>query len=864
VGRAGKAGPPSSDFGAPSQDGGRRRLQRPGGKTVKTRIPIGPQRKLFNLTLANSRAIFMALWHGAGFNIFRCMHFQAIPLGARTELIFRGRVGLLTRASLGLIIVLGVSRAEGQRPLGTDVSHYQGTINWTTVKNAGITFAWTKATESTGYTDPYFTINQNNARAVGIPIGAYHFARPSANPNLTGANSADSEAAHYWNVVSNYVNADGLSMIPMLDWEDTGATNGAGFTTAQMSAWVNQWCNTVSNYARLKGVSGLKPIVYTGVWYSTPASGANNYPGLNTSVTNWPSWIAAYPLNPNPQTGGPSSSFPWPTWNFWQYADTNASGGDSDVFKGTASGLTSYLVGNQGLPFIFSQPSNRYADVGGSIKLSAGAGGAAPLRYQWRFNGVNMATATNSSVSLANLQAANAGNYAVVVTNTFGATTSSVALLTMNGLFTPVFSDNFDTNSAANWTLSQSTNNNTRATFAYDYSGYGIPSAPNSTGGTTRGVKFEANYTGAGVAALNISPIGQSFSGNYRLHYDMWINANGPFPAGGTGSTQLQTAGLGTTGNKVEWNSGAPDGVFFAIDGEGQATDTSPDIRAYIGATLQNTNSGVYVGGTNTSIRRCSDPYYSNVFPGGQTAPAAQGQSGALDVGTVGFAWRDVVINKTGNVIEWFIDGLKICSVTNTLTSSNIFVGYWDPFSSLSDNPNLSFALVDNLRVEVPAVAPSITTQPLPVAVKVTSNATFTVSASGIPAPGYQWRFNGTNITGANGSSYTRNNAQYADAGNYNVLVTNIVGTTTSSNALLSILTAAPAQLQTVSWVPADASLQIRIMGDPGATYYVQSSTNLVDWTPLTNVTIITGTFDFSITGLTNDDHRFFRARSGP
>jgi hypothetical protein len=313
----------------------------------------------------------------------------------------------------------------------------------------------------------------------------------------------------------------------------------------------------------------------------------------------------------------------------------------------------------------------------------------------------------------------------------------------------------------------------------------------------------------------------------------------------------------------VEWNSGVPDGVFFAIDGEGQATDTSPDIRAYIGATLQNTNSGVYVGGTNTSIRRCSDPYYANVFPGGQTAPAAQAQSGALDAGTVGFDWRDVVINKTGNVIEWFIDGLKICSVTYTLTSSNIFVGYWDPFASLSDNTNLSFALVDNLRVEVPAVAPAITAQPLDVAVKVTSNATFTVMAMGVPAPGYQWRFNGANLAGANGSTYTRNNAQYTDAGNYSVMITNLAGSVASSNALLSILTAAPAQLETVSWQPG-ASLQLRISGEPGATYYVQSSANLVDWTQLTNITIGAGPFDFVIAGLTNYDQGFFRARSGP
>ena len=138
--------------------------------------------------------------------------------------------------------------------------------------------------------------------------------------------------------------------------------------------------------------------------------------------------------------------------------------------------------------------------------------------------------------------------------------------------------------------------------------------------------------------------------------------------SGGTGSTQHETAGLGTAGNRVQWNSGNSDGVWFAIDGEGQATDTSPDIRAYVGTTLQNTNTGIYVGGTDTLIRRNSHSYYANVFPGGQTIPVAQAQTGDLATGTVGFAWRDVVVNKTGNVIDWFIDGLKIASVTNTLS----------------------------------------------------------------------------------------------------------------------------------------------------------------------------------------------------
>ena len=771
----------------------------------------------------------------------------------------RRSAALATAAALG--ITLSPGRALAQRPLGTDVSHYQATINWASVKSAGVAFAWAKATEGVGYTDAYFAANEANAKAVGIPIGAYHFARPSSHPNITGANSADTEAAYFWGVVSNYVKAGGSYLVPMLDWEDTSATVAAGFTSAAtMSAWVNQWCNTVSNYARLSGVAGMKPIVYTGVWFSQPGS---TYPGLTTAVTNWPSWIAAYPANPNPQPGGPSSSFPWSTWTIWQYADTNWSGGDSDVFNGTAAGLASLIVGNVSPPSIVSHPSSRYADRGATITMTASAGGSAPLRFQWRFNGASIA-ATNSSLTLSNIQPANAGSYTVVVTNSSGSVTGKVATLTVNPLFTPVFSDNFDVDSSANWKLNQSSAANTRLAFAFNYSGYGIPSAPSSAGGATRGVKFEANHTGAGIAALNISPIGQRFSGNYRLHYDMWINANGPFPAGGTGSSQLLTAGLGTSGNQVQWNSGTSDGVFFAIDGEGQASDTSPDIRAHVGIVLQETNSGVYVGGTNTSIRRCSDPYYSNLFPGGQSPPAAQAQSGVLAAGTVGFAWRDVVVSKSGSTIEWFIDGLKIASVTNAaLAGSNIFVGYWDPFSSLSANTNLSFGLVDNLRVEVPAVAPSITMQPLPVAIKVNSAAAFAVTATGIPAPAYQWRFNGASIAGATGSSYTLAAAQYTNAGSYSVLATNIAGSILSSNALLAILAPSPAQFQFLVQMP-DRSLQLLLAGDPGATYSVESSTNMANWTTLTNMTLTGGASVFSIPGLTNDPQRYFRARSGP
>ena len=48
--------------------------------------------------------------------------------------------------------------------------------------------------------------------------------------------------------------------------------------------------------------------------------------------------------------------------------------------------------------------------------------------------------------------------------------------------------------------------------------------------------------------------------------------------------------------------------------------------------------------------------------------------------GSVGFAWRDVIIAKRGNIVEWSIDGVKLAAFTSaSVTASNVFVGYWDP-----------------------------------------------------------------------------------------------------------------------------------------------------------------------------------------
>src|SRR5690349_10026301 len=76
-----------------------------------------------------------------------------------------------------------------------------------------------------------------------------------------------------------------------------------------------------------------------------------------------------------------------------------------------------------------------------------------------------------------------------------------------------LYSEDFDTDHTANWTPNAGSGNND-ANFFFDYSTVGIPPAPHSTGGTTRGARLRANFATPGVfSGISVSPNGQSFTG---------------------------------------------------------------------------------------------------------------------------------------------------------------------------------------------------------------------------------------------------------------------------------------------------------------------------------------------------------------
>jgi hypothetical protein len=80
---------------------------------------------------------------------------------------------------------------------------------------------------------------------------------------------------------------------------------------------------------------------------------------------------------------------------------------------------------------ITGNPASQTNLVGTTGNFSVSASGTAPLSYQWRFNDADIAGATGSSLTLANIQTTNGGNYTVFVTNIANGVTSSVAVLTV-------------------------------------------------------------------------------------------------------------------------------------------------------------------------------------------------------------------------------------------------------------------------------------------------------------------------------------------------------------------------------------------------------------------------------------------------
>jgi len=270
----------------------------------------------------------------------------------------------------------------------------------------------------------------------------------------------------------------------------------------------------------------------------------------------------------------------------------------------------------------------------------------------------------------------------------------------------PIYSENFEVDPTANWTVSNGPSDEAHNLF-FDYSTVGIPAAPSGAG--TRGLKVQANQSSGVFSGVSLSPTGQSFTGDYKVLFDWWENFNGPAPVGGSGSTQMSSFGVGTSGTVAQWPGGTQDSIWFGATGDG---NSSSDWRAYSPTApgrYADTAAGIYAAGAVAGSTNASAAYYASF--GTVTAPAAQTllfpqQTGVTLVGSAAYEWHQVEIAKTGSIVKWTVDGILIATVPagddTVATGNNIFFGHSDTNATSStdvNDVNLLFSLYDNVRV---------------------------------------------------------------------------------------------------------------------------------------------------------------------
>ncbi len=194
----------------------------------------------------------------------------------------------------------------------------------------------------------------------------------------------------------------------------------------------------------------------------------------------------------------------------------------------------------------------------------------------------------------------------------------------------------------------------------------------------------------------------------------------------------------------------------------------------------------------------------SKITPDGTVSTFASGFSGRLGGCAFDAVGNLYVVNLDGYVIQKITPGGSISTFATGETwpanlafdqSGNLYMtdyianriervgpagGSVSTFATGLSNPN-GIAMVPH--------GPSIVTPPQSQTAQAGSNAAFSVVASGLPWPNYQWQFNGQNISNATNTSLTLNSVTAANSGGYSVLVWNAYGSVTSATASLAVLT---------------------------------------------------------------------------
>lgn len=414
-------------------------------------------------------------------------------------------------------------------------------------------------------------------------------------------------------------------------------------------------------------------------------------------------------------------------------------------------------------PTITRQPTNITIFEGITANFAVQVTGTAPLFYQWFFNTTPLIGKTSAAFSIGNAQIPDSGNYLVIVSNAFGAVTSSVATLTVNPR--PPCAPVHD--GLVSWWRGEND----------------LSDAWDSNNGTP----ISASYNNGKVGRAFVSPIIQvadapSLRITNALTIEAWVN-----PTAVSGSTPRTIVAkydypFTGVGSQSSYYFGLTNGrVMFMLSGNGAAR-------------------------TNTTV------FSSQTIPVNQWSHLAA----TYDGNAMRIFINGVMVTNRAYAGGIFAGNLNL-GIGNVPPSPG-FSSYSLPFSGMLDEVSLYQRALSEFEVQSIYNAdltgkclapPVITQQPQDQVVPLGEDVKFTATVLGSRPLRYQWQLNGTNILNATNTTLVLEKLKSNQTGNYSVFVTNAAGTAISSNALLALLpapscTETPAGL--ISWWPGDAN----------------------------------------------------------
>lgn len=433
-----------------------------------------------------------------------------------------------------------------------------------------------------------------------------------------------------------------------------------------------------------------------------------------------------------------------------------------------------YLAGTAGKclsgpPVISQQPTSQAVFVGSNTTFNVSATGTAPFTYQWSMDGTNIPGATGDSLDLTNLQAINAGTYAVAITNSLGFAISSNAVLTVN----PLPSCALPPVGIAGWWPAEGNANDLVGT---------------DNGTILTGITFVPGLVGQafnfdGVNGAVIVPASPTLYVQ-DLTVETWIfptDVSSPRPI----FEYANTNGLSALNFWYGLGAGAQpaSGALFAAardalnpGGNNFYIASPPGILptnqwSHVAFTFDSVagKAALYLNGAPVALITLGGPLHPNTT---LNVNLGYRPVGSADL----YAGR----RHVGKLDEVTLYG-------RALSAGEIQGIYSAEFSGKCPTP----------------ISPYIVVQPTNQTALAGWDVTLNAPATGSQPLAYQWSFEGNPLPGQTTGVLTLTNVQVNQTGTYTVQVTNLAGLITSSNAVLTVTPAppcAPPPTGLVSW----------------------------------------------------------------